>query len=298
MGNVVFVFIDGMGLAPAGEHNPLSWAPMPFIHSLLGGPLTVENLQERENLLLKALDACLGVEGLPQSATGQTALFTGVNAPALVGAHLHAWPTGKLVEVIKQRNILRRAKEAGFRVTFANAYTPHYLHLVQVGKLRYSATSWSTLSTGLQFRSLDDLKAGRAVYWDITNEFIVNHLKIADVPIVEPEQAGRNLARLAGEYDLTLFETFLLDLAGHRRVERPLEEVFALIDRFLKGLMDDPSFTLVVSSDHGNVEDDTTRNHTRNPVPLLAVGPGAHLFHRCQAITDVADAIMDALTLL
>ena len=36
-----------------------------------------------------------------------------------------------------------------------------------------------------------------------------------------------------------------------------------------------PDTTLVLSSDHGNVEDATTKAHTTNPVPLLVVGPGA-----------------------
>jgi 2,3-bisphosphoglycerate-independent phosphoglycerate mutase len=31
----------------------------------------------------------------------------------------------------------------------------------------------------------------------------------------------------------------------------------------------------VVASDHGNVEDLSTRNHTRRPVPVLAFGPAA-----------------------
>jgi len=295
MSSVVFVFLDGLGLTPAGEHNPLTRAEMPFVRSIVGGPLVLENQGEGKGFLLKALDACLGVEGLPQSATGQTALFTGVNAPALTGSHLHAWPTGQLVEVIKQKNILKRAVELGFRATFANAYTPRYLHLVNAGKWRFSATTWATISAGLAFRSLDDLLAGKAVYWDITNAFIVNHLGIKGVPIIEPEKAGRNLASLAEEYDLVLFESFLLDLAGHRRTEEPAEEVLNRIDRFLAGLMEKPSFTLVICSDHGNVEDETTRLHTCNPVPLLVIGPGVRLFRECRAITDVADAVLKAL---
>ena len=34
----------------------------------------------------------LGIEGLPQSATGQTALFTGINAAQLLGRHLFGFP--------------------------------------------------------------------------------------------------------------------------------------------------------------------------------------------------------------
>ena len=82
---VVFVFIDGVGLAPASSDNPLARHSTPTIDDLLGGSLTLERRRLGEKVLLGALDATLGVEGLPQSATGQTALFTGVNAAAEVG---------------------------------------------------------------------------------------------------------------------------------------------------------------------------------------------------------------------
>jgi bisphosphoglycerate-independent phosphoglycerate mutase (AlkP superfamily) len=50
-----------------------------------------------------------------------------------------------------------------------------------------------------------------------------------------------------------------------------------------------------VSSDHGNLEDATTKAHTTNPVPLLAVGPAAGHFQEATAITDVAPAILSVL---
>ncbi len=297
MGKILFIFADGLGLGPAGEHNPFSRASTPFLRSLLGGPLTLERVQQRDNLVLKALDAQLGVEGIPQSATGQTALFTGINAPALVNAHLHAWPTGSLVELLQEHNFLKKAKELGFRVTFANAYTPVYFELVESGKRPHSATSWLTISAGIPFRTLEDLKAGRAVYWDIIHEYIVNYLKIPGIEKIEPEEAGRNLARLAEEYDLVLFETFLLDLAGHRKLPWSVEETLNLFDRFLSGALESKthSFTLILTSDHGNIEDDSVKIHTVNPVPLLAVGPAASFFSHCQAITDVAGAVLEAL---
>ncbi len=297
MSKILFIFADGLGLGPDGENNPFSRAPTPFLRSLLGGPFTLERVQERDSLLLKALDAQLGVEGIPQSATGQTALFTGINAPALVNAHLHAWPTGTLVEILQEHNFLKKAREMGFRVTFANAYTPVYFELVESGKRPHSATSWLTISAGIPFRTLEDLKAGRAVYWDLVHEYIVNYLKIPGIEKIEPEEAGRNLARLAEEYDLVLFETFLLDLAGHRKLPWSVEETIDLFDRFLSGVLGSGagSFTLVLTSDHGNVEDDSVKVHTTNPVPLLVVGPAARTFSRCRAITGVAGAVLEAL---
>jgi 2,3-bisphosphoglycerate-independent phosphoglycerate mutase len=49
---------------------------------------------------------------------------------------------------------------------------------------------------------------------------------------------------------------------------------------------------LVICSDHGNVEDASTKMHTTNPVPLLVVGPAANGFCEAVDITDVAPLIL------
>ncbi len=294
--SVIFVFLDGLGLGPADETNPLWLAPMPNLRRLLGGPLVAGHNVDRPGLLFKAIDALLGVPGLPQSATGQTALFTGVNAAQLVGRHLGAYPTGPLIEVINEHNILKRATERGYRATFANAYTPQYFELVNKRKRRHSATTLSVLAAGLPFRTLVDLELGEAVYWDITHFYLAGHLLMA-VPIIEPETAGQRLARLSRDYGLVLYESFLPDAVGHRKNLELALEVLNMLDRFFAGLLEevDPTATIVMSSDHGNLEELRVGVHSTNPVPLLAVGTGAAFFRQAQAITDVADGIMRVL---
>ena len=86
---ILFVFLDGVGLAPAGPDNPLSDTPMPSLHELLGGPLVLETAQSfphwqrerraaaraeglasfaffaaRNTTRFTAIDATLGVDGL------------------------------------------------------------------------------------------------------------------------------------------------------------------------------------------------------------------------------------------
>jgi len=296
MSRVVFVFLDGLGVGPADDSNPLWLAPMPTLRKLLGEPLVRGCSVDRPGLLFKAIDALLDVQGLPQSATGQTALFTGVNAAAMLGRHVGAYPNNPLAEVISEHNILKRAIERGYRATFANAYTPQYFRLVEEGKRHHSATTLSVLAAGLPFRTLDDLRRGEAVYWDITNRYLVEQLHLA-VPIAEPETAGRRLARLAQDYDLILFESFLPDVVGHLQDKESALKVLDTLDRFFAGLLEkmEQADTLVVSSDHGNLEDLRVKTHTTNPVPLLIVGPGARAFRGVQAITDVAGGIMEAL---
>ncbi len=50
---------------------------------------------------------CLGVEGLPQSGTGQTSIFCGVNASKIVGKHFGPYPYSTLIPIIKEKNIFK-----------------------------------------------------------------------------------------------------------------------------------------------------------------------------------------------
>jgi len=290
---IIFVFLDGVGLGRADESNPFWLAQTEAIHRLLGGPLVAGAEQSRPGLSLLALDTRLGVDGLPQSATGQVSLFTGVNAAQLLGYHLPAFPNGPLKDVIRERSILRRATELGYRATFANAYTPMYFETVSRTNRPMSATTHAVLGANLPFRWLSDLEKGRAVYWDITNEHLVEQYHL-DMPIITAEEAGRNLARLADDYDLVLYESFLTDVVGHKKDAAQAVAVVERLDRFLGSLWASvaPDVTVVVSSDHGNIEDLTQSIHTLNPAPLLVVGPGASAFRQARALTDVAERIL------
>jgi hypothetical protein len=299
-GAVLLIFLDGVGLAPTGRDNPLSQVPMPCLGEVLGRPLVRDGAGgylapwRGRRVLLRALDACLGVPGLPQSATGQTALFTGVNAPALIGDHVTAQPTARLRAVIEEESVLKRAAEAGARVLFANAHSDLFWERVRHGKQRLGASTLTALAAGAPIATMADLDAGRAVYWDMTHEVAREHLGI-DLPLVAAREAGARLARLAAAHDLVLYETFLPDLAGHQRIDPAW--VLSRLDDLLGGVFDHlpAGITLVLTSDHGNVEDTTTKAHTANPVPLLVVGPGADHFEAAAALTDVAPGILAVL---
>ena len=295
-GRLALIFVDGVGLAPAGPGNPLTTAPTPTLRRLLGGPLVAERVGVGKQAVLAALDATLGVDGLPQSATGQTALFTGVNAAAEVGRHVSAFPGPRLRRLIESHGLLGRLRAAGHAVTFANAYSRGFLRGLERGAARRSVTTCLVQSGGLEFRTEADLAAGRAVSWDITRELFVAGTGAA-VGAVSAAAAGAHLAAVAGGHRLTLFETFLTDLAGHRRVAITAAEAIARVDGLLAGLSgaapDD--LTVLMTSDHGNLEDSSSRLHTRNPVPLVASGPWADRFARLRSILEVAPAVADCL---
>ncbi len=106
--SLIFLFIDGVGLAPAGPDNPLTTAEMPVLQALLGGPLVASSAGTRGLLLLKGIDATLGVPGLPQSGTGQTALLAGFNAAEMHGRHQPHFPPVALRPLLAERSVLRR----------------------------------------------------------------------------------------------------------------------------------------------------------------------------------------------
>jgi hypothetical protein len=75
-----------------------------------------------------------------------------------------------------------------------------------------------------------------------------------------------------------------------------VDRVLRTLDRFLARVLAawrGGRRLLVLASDHGNIEDLSTRTHTRNPVPLVAVGRGAaRLSRRVRALDDFAPALL------
>lgn len=296
---VLMIFVDGLGLgADDPATNPIVAARTPFLDRVLGRKLAaIDDPVEGDGTLVVPTDATLGVEGLPQSATGQTALLTGINAPQVVGRHITAYPTRELREILAGRNIFRQVMEAGGQVTLANAYTPEYFDAVENGRLRHGAITFAALSARVRLRTLDDLRKGRAVFHDLVNARprTWGHM----LQEITPAEAGRNLAGIAGEHHLTLFEFFLTDLAAHGRVPLTPVSVVEMLDALLQGANEsigDDAALLVVASDHGNLEDSRAETHTRNPVPTILIGAGRHeVGQRIRSITDITPALVDWL---
>jgi 2,3-bisphosphoglycerate-independent phosphoglycerate mutase len=289
---LLLVFADGVGLGLEVPDNPFAAAATPALRRLLGGPLTRERLQSGAEVVLAALDAVLGVPGLPQSGTGQTTLFTGVNAQGALGRHVPALPGPRLKALLAQHSVLRALAEAGHAVTFANAYTLDYVERLGSGAVRSSATTCAVTAAAVPLRLMTDLKAGRAVTWDVTGEDFARRAGL-EVPRRTAEEAGAVLANLAAEHRFTLFETFLTDLAGHGRWDVTPAAAVERLDGLLAGALAarPPEVTLLLTSDHGNVEEAQHRRHTTNPVPLLAVGPAAGAFADLTRLDEVAPRI-------
>ncbi|HEY9282022.1 MAG TPA: alkaline phosphatase family protein, partial [Pyrinomonadaceae bacterium] len=268
--SLLLIFIDGLGIGTRGPHNPLSLlgdraAPLAFFEG-------EEPELPHEGVLVRT-DACLGVEGRPQSASGQTTILTGVNVPARLGYHKQGFPNEDMRAILREHSIfLQLARARIAPATFANAYTPGFF----VERPRWvSATTVAVEAAGLSFRTLEDLLAGRAIFQDFTNGVLRG--RGFDAPARTADEAAEVLAQIVSEHRFTLYEYFITDRVGHAQDGPAALAVLTNLARFVRAVLarvDLARTTVLVTSDHGNVEDLSLKNHTRNPVPTLAWGPG------------------------
>lgn len=292
---VVFWFVDGLGLGPPDpERNPLVAARTPALASVLGGPVCAAYLPAANGRgAAVPLDATLGVAGRPQSGTGQVALLTGCNAASLEGRHVPGFPTARLREVLRRYSLFRRLKSRGLSVALANAYPPTFF---QPTKLPRAAFSFAACSAGVRLRDLNDLSVRQAVAADLTGEGLAT--RGFPVEVVEPEEAGVRLARIARAHAFTAFEFPALDLVAHGRWPGSVVEVLETLDRALGAAvaaLDPDNSLLVLTSDHGNAES-PEGSHTTNLVPLVVWGRKAHeVVRRCRSLVDVAPAVEQIL---
>jgi 2,3-bisphosphoglycerate-independent phosphoglycerate mutase len=290
--SVLLFFIDGLGIGARGPFNPLD--------GLAGAaPLAIFQDEEPEIIhdgVLVRTDARLDVEGRPQSASGQTTILTGINAPALLGYHKQGFPNEALREIILENSIFLQLKRAGVEPNiFANTYTPLFF----ANRPRWvSATTTAVEAAGMRFNDLDDLKAGRAVFQDFTNRVLIE--RGVDVQTRTALEAGEILAGIASSHRFTLYEYFITDKVGHAQdleMARVILADLALFVRTLLSRLDLSRTTVLLTSDHGNIEDLSLRNHTLNPVPTLVWGAQRErIARRIRTLADITPAIVDLLT--
>ncbi len=296
----LLVFLDGVGIGPGdAAYNPFAAARLPRLQSLLDGRRPVaEDLAADGRIVtgravLAAADATLGVDGIPQSGTGQTTLLTGHNAAAQYGRHFGPWVPAPVRPMLAAENLLSRAVAAGATAAFANAYPlagadPRIFR-------RPAAPMLAAQAAGVLTRGVAELADGQAVASSITNERWRERLG-PDVPQVTADEAARTLARIASTADVTLFAHYDTDYTGHRGDLGAAVEALEKVDAFLGALADalPADALLVVSSDHGNLED-VRGGHTIHPVPVLAMGAGREAFADARSLLDVAPALLDLL---
>ena len=289
--SLLLFFIDGLGIGTRGPHNP-------FDGLADAGPLAVFQNEEPPILFDGALavtDPRLGVDGRPQSASGQTTILTGINAPAILGHHKQGFPNLPLLDIIREHSIFLQLKRAGVApITFANTYTQRFFE----SRPRWiSATTAAVEAAGLRFNTVADLKEGRAVYQDFTNAMMIERGEQVDLRTAE--QAGDVLAAIVANNRFTLYEYFITDKVGHAQdadaAHHVLQDLARMIRRMLSSV-DLENTTVILTSDHGNIEDLSTRSHTLNPVPTIVWGKNRRaLADRIKSLSDITPAIVQTL---
>jgi hypothetical protein len=290
--SVLLFFIDGLGIGTRGPHNPLDNLPD-------AAPLAVFQNETQEPFLdgiVVPTDPRLGVEGRPQSASGQTTILTGVNAPAAVGYHKQGFPNKALLEIIGKHSIFKQLSDAGVKpITFANAYTSRFFS----ERPRWvSATTAAVEAAGLPFRTIADVKRGVAVFMDFTNRMLIERGE--DIAERSEQEAATVLAHVVAENRFTLYEYFITDKVGHAQDMVMAKSILMSLALFIRELLvrlDLTRTTVILTSDHGNVEDLSSRNHTLHAVPTIVWGAQRErIAPRIRNLADITPAIVTLLT--
>ena len=295
--SVLLVFIDGIGLGPRADSNPFHTIETKGFETFSDGQLWTADARavETPETIFRPIDATLGVEGLPQSGTGQATLFTGINCALQAGRHYGPWPHSSTRDILRTHNVFRQTVEGtGGSAVFANAYPDRFFEIA-ARRDRWSTTTRCCLDAGISIMKLDDLAAGNAIAADITGVGLQRF-----EPSVEPvpeEVAARRLVDIASRNHVTVFEYFHSDKAGHAMSADLAAGVLASLSRFLEELSRrrPDNLSVVVTSDHGNLEDLSVKTHTMNPVPLAVLGPAAPSFSSVHDLTGVTPAIIASL---
>lgn len=295
---LLFLFLDGVGLGPADPAvNPFAAARTPVLSGLLGGPLTAALPGRGEgSLVFRHLDASLGLAGLPQSATGQSALLTGENAAARMGRHYGPWPGPTLKRLLDEGTLFDEVRAQVGASGLANVYPPPYFAARAQRRGRVNVPVYAAERAGLPLLTLADYRAGRGASVDLTGAYLRRWLP--EAPDLSPVAQGRRLARQAARQPFTFFDFWPSDDAGHRASFAEATMLVERLDAFLGGVLDGlEDTTLLLTSDHGNLEDKRVRGHTRAAVPLLALGSAAAAFAGAETLLDVAPGVRRSLGL-
>lgn len=289
--SVLLFFIDGLGIGSRGPFNPLDGLRD-------AQPLAVFQDEDlvtiREGVIIPT-NPRLGVPGRPQSASGQTTILTGINAPAQLGYHKQGFPNAELREIISRHSLFLQLTNSGLSdITFANAYRNR---LFQERPRWVSATTAAVEAAGLPFRTIEELKVGRALYQDFTNQLLIDNG--VEVEPRSPQEAAQVLAALVRDHRFTLYEYFITDKMGHAQdfagSRLVLQNLAALLRELLQ-LVDLQRTTVILTSDHGNIEDLSSRNHTLNDVPTIVWGRHrSKVAARIETLADITPAIVDTL---
>ena len=303
---VAVLFIDGVGV---GANNP-------DVNPLARGEFLLSQFDSGDGSALPAgglrhdVDTTFGIEGRPQSASNQAAILTGTAAPISVGAHVVGYPTAALKKILLNDSVAVRLRAAGRQVTFANGFPLSFLQAVKMPhrpsaeplfdlppawarKVKPSAFMLGLGGVDAPLRTFGDVLAGTAITNDITG--LAAARRFREVPQRTPEEAAMIFWQLAE--DVTYFEHSQADDAGHARDWASAMKSLQNFDAFAREVLRlaPADAQVLICSDHGNVEDLSTRNHTRNKVSVLTFGAELNALGPMERLDSVGTRVLQLM---
>jgi hypothetical protein len=250
---------------------------MPALHRLTNGHrwLRETGFQQSERAIFIPTDPRLGILGKPQSATGQATILTGLNVPQLIGEHYGPKPNEAVRTILSQHSFFKQVRNHGLPAALLDAYPARLHQDIARGKTLRSSIQQAAYEGGQELFGMDELKARQALTPEWTGQSWHTYLKLTDTPVYTPYEAGRLLVEISRQYAFAMHSHWMTDMVGHRG---PLErgvELLELFDGVVAGILDawdDNEGLVIVTSDHGNLEDVSSRSHTENNVPTLIIG--------------------------
>lgn len=300
--HVLLIFLDGVGLGDDDPTvNPFTVANTPTLHQLSNGKkwLRTTGLQHGFRSVFIPTDPLMGVAGKPQSGTGQAAIISGQNIPRLIGRHYGPKPDAVTRAFLDQSNFFSTVVNSGKTAALLEAYPVQWHRSVERGKRLPASYQYAAMSAGLRLMGEADLLAGQALSGDWTGEGWHRELGLPHIPLLTPYEAGVRMVELSRLYDFSFMAHWLTDVAGHRgTIERGIE-LIERFDRVMTGVLDawdDAEGVILVTSDHGNIEDLSHRHHTENNVPTVVIGQNLDLWiDNIKGLHDLVPVMKHAL---
>ncbi|MBZ0303498.1 MAG: hypothetical protein K8J31_27405 [Anaerolineae bacterium] len=282
--HILLIFLDGIGLgADDPAVNPFAAAHTPTLYQLANGHrwLAATGRQDSPRARFIPTDAHMGVPGRPQSGSGQAAILTGRSIPQLIGEHYGPKPNKAIRDLLAEDNFFKQVVAHNKTAALLEAYPPRWHRAINSGKSLRSSYQQAAYEAGLSIFDEKAIYAGDALGGDWTGEGWHTHLGYADTPVYSRYEAGRKLVELSRRYDFAFFSHWMTDIVGHRGTVEDGVSLLELFDEVMAGVLDtwdDAEGIVIITSDHGNLEDIGSRKHTENDVPTVIIGDAKTAF--------------------
>jgi hypothetical protein len=199
---------------------------------------------------------------------------------------------------LDEDNFFKQVVQQHKTATLLEAYPPTWHQRINSGRRLPSSYQYAVRAAGLPFWGEQDLRAGTALSGDWTGEGWRNHLGYEDTPILTPFDAGVRMVELSRRYDFSFFPHWATDIVGHRG---PIEEAVRLLEKFdavMAGVLStwhDDEGLIIITSDHGNMEEINHRRHTENDVPTVVIGSEKGIFDDLADLAGLVPRMADVL---